>query len=120
MTHPALEHYQASERCLGRATVARDLPYDSALKYLIFDRAANFNAEVISIIKSFGIEPKRTSFRSPWQNGVAERFVSSCRLGVSQSSVKATLQQLFEKTGVRTRSQLVRFAIERSLETEKR
>jgi DNA-binding NarL/FixJ family response regulator len=41
------------------------------------------------------------------------------RLGVSQSSVKATLQQLFEKTGVRTRSQLVRFAVERSLETEK-
>jgi len=44
----------------------------------------------------------------------------AARIGVSQSSVKATLQQLFEKTGVRTRSQLVRFAIERSLETEKR
>ena len=38
------------------------------------------------------------------------------QIGVSQSSVKATLQQLFEKTGVRTRSQLVRIAIERSLE----
>src|ERR1035437_3136509 len=54
-------------------------PYDSASKYLIFDRAANFNAEVVSIIKSFGIEPKRTSFRNPWQNGVAERFVGNCR-----------------------------------------
>jgi DNA-binding NarL/FixJ family response regulator len=40
-------------------------------------------------------------------------------IGVSLSSVKATLQQLFEKTGVRTRSQLVRIAIERSLEAEK-
>ena len=39
------------------------------------------------------------------------------RIGVSQSSVKATLQHLFEKTGVRTRGQLVRIAIERSLET---
>jgi DNA-binding NarL/FixJ family response regulator len=39
------------------------------------------------------------------------------QLGVSLSSVKATLQQLFQKTGVRTRSQLVRIAIERSLET---
>lgn len=38
-------------------------------------------------------------------------------IGASQSSVKATLQRLFEKTGVRTRSQLVRIAIERSLET---
>lgn len=33
-------------------------------------------------------------------------------LQVSESSVKAVLQQLFEKTGVRTRSQLVRIAIE--------
>ena len=48
-------------------------------KYLIFDRATNFGEEVIGTIKSFGIEPKRTSFRSPWQNGVAERFVGSCR-----------------------------------------
>jgi len=54
-------------------------PYDSASKYLIFDRGSNFNVEVVSTIKSFGIEPKRTSFRSPWQNGVAERFVGNCR-----------------------------------------
>lgn len=39
------------------------------------------------------------------------------KIGASQSSVKATLQNLFEKAGVRTRSQLVRIAIERSLET---
>jgi DNA-binding NarL/FixJ family response regulator len=38
------------------------------------------------------------------------------QIGVSQSSVKATLQRLFEKMGVRTRGQLVRIAIERSLE----
>jgi DNA-binding NarL/FixJ family response regulator len=35
------------------------------------------------------------------------------RLGISESSVKAVLQQLFEKTGVRTRSQLVRIALEK-------
>jgi two-component system, NarL family, nitrate/nitrite response regulator NarL len=35
------------------------------------------------------------------------------RLSISESSVKAVLQQLFEKTGVRTRSQLVRIAIEK-------
>ena len=38
------------------------------------------------------------------------------QIGVSLSSVKATLQHLFEKAGVRTRSQLVRIALERSLE----
>ena len=34
------------------------------------------------------------------------------RLKISESSVKAALQQLFHKTGVRTRSQLVRIALE--------
>jgi hypothetical protein len=30
-------------------------PYDSTPRYLIFDRAANFNEEVISTVKSFGM-----------------------------------------------------------------
>ena len=34
------------------------------------------------------------------------------RLQISESTVKASLQQLFAKTGVRTRSQLVRIALE--------
>ena len=34
------------------------------------------------------------------------------RLDLSESVVKATLQRLFEKVGVRTRAQLVRFAFE--------
>lgn len=36
----------------------------------------------------------------------------AAHMQISESSVKAVLQQLFEKTGVRTRSQLVRIAIE--------
>jgi DNA-binding NarL/FixJ family response regulator len=35
------------------------------------------------------------------------------RMGISEGSVKAALQQLFARTGVRTRSQLVRIAIEK-------
>ncbi len=35
------------------------------------------------------------------------------RLQLSESSVKTVLQQLFDKTGVRTRSQLVRIALEK-------
>jgi transposase InsO family protein len=54
-------------------------PHDSAPGFLIFDRSSSFNAEVIDTVKSFGIQPKRTSFRSPWQNGVAERWVGNCR-----------------------------------------
>ena len=43
--------------------------------------------------------------------GLANKEIGG-RLGVSESAVKATLQQLFSKTGVRTRSQLVRIALE--------
>lgn len=43
--------------------------------------------------------------------GLANKQIAE-RLQVSESSVKATLQQLFQKTGVRTRSQLVRIALE--------
>jgi DNA-binding NarL/FixJ family response regulator len=39
----------------------------------------------------------------------------AAQLSVSESAVKATLQQLFQKTRVRTRSQLVRIALESSL-----
>ena len=30
-------------------------------------------------MRSMAIRPVRTSFQSPWQNGVAERWVESCR-----------------------------------------
>jgi transposase InsO family protein len=53
-------------------------PYDSALDYLIFDRGSSLNAEMIDAVKTFGIQPKRTSYRSPWQNGFAERWVGTC------------------------------------------
>jgi two-component system nitrate/nitrite response regulator NarL len=43
--------------------------------------------------------------------GLANKEIAE-RLGVSESSVKATLQMLFSKTGARTRSQLVRVALE--------
>ncbi len=42
------------------------------------------------------------------------------QIGVSEGAVKATLQQLFQKTHVRTRSQLVRIALEASLATTRK
>lgn len=54
-------------------------PYDWAPGYLIFDRGPQFNAEVTETLKSFDIGPMWTSFRSPWQNGIAERWVGTCR-----------------------------------------
>jgi two-component system, NarL family, nitrate/nitrite response regulator NarL len=43
--------------------------------------------------------------------GLANKEIAA-RIGVSESSIKSTLQQLFSKTGVRTRSQLVRIVLE--------
>jgi putative transposase len=54
-------------------------PFETSLKYLIFDRDRKFGFEVIAAMKATKIIPKRTSFRSPWQNGIAERWVGSCR-----------------------------------------
>jgi putative transposase len=34
---------------------------------------------VIAFLKATGLEPKRTSVQAPWQNGIAERWVGSCR-----------------------------------------
>jgi PAS domain S-box-containing protein len=44
--------------------------------------------------------------------GMANKEIAA-RMEVSESTVKNTIQQLFAKTGVRTRSQLVRVALER-------
>ncbi|HLK61950.1 MAG TPA: response regulator transcription factor [Bryobacteraceae bacterium] len=47
--------------------------------------------------------------------GVLDGFTNKkigCQVGVSESSIKATLQQLFDKAGVRTRSQLVRAVLD--------
>jgi putative transposase len=54
-------------------------PFESAPRFLIFDRDAKFGLEVPMAVRSLKMTPIRTSFESPWQNGVAERWVESCR-----------------------------------------
>ena len=54
-------------------------PYAPAQKFLLFDHDAKFGNDVVGAAKALGSEPVRTAFRSPWQNGVAERWVGSCR-----------------------------------------
>jgi DNA-binding NarL/FixJ family response regulator len=75
-----------------------------------------------------GAAHKSTEQRSPQALTARERFVLqgvfegltnkeiAAQLQVSEGSVKAVMQQLFDKTGVRTRSQLVRIALEKRAE----
>ena len=53
-------------------------PFEASHKFMILDRDKKFDFDVIAAIRAMGSRPKRTSFRSPWQNGVAERWVESC------------------------------------------
>ena len=53
--------------------------YKQPHRFLLFDRDAKFGADVVSAVRDMGSEPIRTAFRSPWQNGVAERWVGSSR-----------------------------------------
>lgn len=54
-------------------------PYSQAEKFLLFDHDSKFGSDVIDAARTLGSKPIRTAFRSPWQNGVAERWVGSCR-----------------------------------------
>ncbi len=54
-------------------------PNDSVPRYLIFDNDSIFSDEVSQSIISLGITPKRRAFRSPWENGTAERWVGTCK-----------------------------------------
>ena len=54
-------------------------PYDSAPRFLLFDHDAKYGLEVPASIRSLKMTPVRTSIQSPWQNGIAERWVGSCR-----------------------------------------
>jgi transposase InsO family protein len=54
-------------------------PYAVTHKFLLFDRDSKFGSDVLSAVREMGSQAIRTAFRSPWQNGVAERWVGSCR-----------------------------------------
>jgi len=54
-------------------------PEAGPYRYVILDRDAKFDSSVLQFLEATGLGPKRTSIRSPWQNGIAERWVGSCR-----------------------------------------
>lgn len=54
-------------------------PYESAPRLLLLDHDAKYGLKVPDVIRSMNITAVRTAIRGPWQNGVAERWVGSCR-----------------------------------------
>ena len=62
-------------------------PYDTAPRHLLFDRDAIFSPAVVRFVKAMGTKPRRISYRSPWQNPVAERWIGSCRRELLEHAV---------------------------------
>jgi putative transposase len=54
-------------------------PLPCPYRYVLFDHDSKFGSEVLQFLNSSALTPMRTSIRSPWQNGVAERWVGSAR-----------------------------------------
>ncbi len=54
-------------------------PEAGPYRYVILDRDTKFDSTVITFLQSTGLTPKRTSVQAPWQNGISERWVGSCR-----------------------------------------
>ena len=75
-------HFNCTEHPTGNWIVQQlreALPLPCPYRYALCDRDAKFSNEVIGFLKASGIKPIRTSLRSPWQNGIAERWVGSAR-----------------------------------------
>ena len=67
-------------------------------RYVLFDRDAKFGSEVWEFLKASGIQPLRTSVRSPWQNGIAERWIGSVRREVLDHVIPLNEQLCVIKT----------------------
>ena len=54
-------------------------PWETNAKYMLMDNDRSFSDAVCETTRHVGLEVKKTAFRSPWQNGIAERFIGSVR-----------------------------------------
>lgn len=62
-------------------------PYDDAPRYLILDRDKKYGDDVLTTIDHMGIQRKPITARSPWQNGVAERWIQTVRRDILDHAI---------------------------------
>jgi DNA-binding NarL/FixJ family response regulator len=91
-----------------RKVVAGEVWLDPAVTRSIIAAATN----AVAPRRAQGLTQREQAVLKGVFEGLTNKEIGA-RLVISESSVKAVLQQLFEKTGVRTRSQLVRIALEK-------
>jgi DNA-binding NarL/FixJ family response regulator len=93
-----------------RLIMGGEIWVDPKVIQLMADRVDQWEEERVSPLLT---EREQQVLRGIFE-GLTNKEIGA-QLGVTDGAVKATLQQLFQKTGVRTRSQLVRIALEGSL-----
>lgn len=75
-------HFNVTEHPTG-PWIAQQLreafPEYCPYRYAILDGDAKFGTEVADVLIQCGMKPVRTSPASPWQNGISERWIGSCR-----------------------------------------
>jgi len=74
-----LQCHQASDEPVGCAAVAGGVSVWLGSAVSDLRPGQEYGVEVPAAVRSLGIEAMQTSFESPWQNGVAERWIESCR-----------------------------------------
>jgi len=90
-------------------TMRREVWISSGLALDLFEDAAAEQRRPNDSAITF--DPREREILSLVMEGLSNKEIVT-RLNLSESAVKAVLQRLFEKVGVRTRAQLVRFAFE--------
>jgi hypothetical protein len=61
---------------------------------VILDRDSKFDDDVTAFLKATGLKPKRTGIQSPCQNGIAERWIGSCRREILDHVIALNEQHL--------------------------
>ena len=75
-------HFNVTEHPTGPWIVQQlreAFPESCPYRYTILDGDAKFGQEVTDLLRADGIKRVQISPASPWQNGIAERWIGNCR-----------------------------------------
>ena len=54
-------------------------PFETTARFILLDRDSIFSTAVCKALQHMKVQSVRTTYQSPWQNGVAERWIGTCR-----------------------------------------
>jgi len=103
-----LKHESPAQLCQSIRDVAKG---KVCFEQDLLDQAMRKMGSEVGTTRTKGLTERERQVISCVLDGLTNKEIAD-RLGISESAVKGTLQQLFSKAGVRTRSQLVRIALE--------